>query len=138
MLVELKVVEQRYRAVIDVFDGMSVTDVARRNGVTRQSDIDRKGGPPDGAHLAPTLRERWDGGAGRQELEARELSSSDEFGDRGSSRRVAPDAPGLGAEEHPHSTLKGWVLPSAGPLIDLSHLGAPSPGRADQTQAGPL
>ncbi len=37
MLVELKVVEQRYRAVIDVFDGMSVTDVARRNGVTRQT-----------------------------------------------------------------------------------------------------
>ena len=37
MLVELKVVEQRYRAVIDVLDGMSVTDVARRNGVSRQS-----------------------------------------------------------------------------------------------------
>ena len=31
MLVELKLVEQRYRAVIDVLDGMSVTDVARRN-----------------------------------------------------------------------------------------------------------
>ena len=37
MLVELKAVEQRYRAVIDVLDGMSVTDVARRNGVSRQS-----------------------------------------------------------------------------------------------------
>ena len=37
MLVELKLVEQRYRAVIDVLDGMSVTDVARRNGVSRQS-----------------------------------------------------------------------------------------------------
>jgi len=37
MLVELKLVEQRYRAVIDVLDGMNVTDVARRNGVSRQS-----------------------------------------------------------------------------------------------------
>ncbi len=37
MLVELKLVEQRYRAVIDVLDGMSVTDVAQRNGVSRQS-----------------------------------------------------------------------------------------------------
>lgn len=37
MLVELKLVEQRYRAVIDALDGMDVTDVARRNGVSRQS-----------------------------------------------------------------------------------------------------
>ena len=37
MLVELKVVEQRYRAVLDVLDGMSVTEVATRNGVTRQT-----------------------------------------------------------------------------------------------------
>ena len=37
MLVELKLVEQRYRAVIDVLDGMTVTDVARRNGVSRQT-----------------------------------------------------------------------------------------------------
>jgi transposase len=37
VLVELKVVEQRYRAVIDVLDGLSVTDVALRNGVTRQT-----------------------------------------------------------------------------------------------------
>jgi len=28
VLVELKVVEKRYRAVIDVLDGLSVTDVA--------------------------------------------------------------------------------------------------------------
>lgn len=37
MLVELGVVEQRYRAVLDVFAGASVTEVARRNGVTRQT-----------------------------------------------------------------------------------------------------
>jgi transposase InsO family protein len=37
VLVELNLVEQRYRAVIDVLDGMSVTDVARRNKVSRQT-----------------------------------------------------------------------------------------------------
>jgi transposase InsO family protein len=37
VLVELGVVEQRYRAVLDVLDGASVIEVARRNGVTRQT-----------------------------------------------------------------------------------------------------
>ena len=38
MLVELGVVEQRYRAVLEVLDeGSSVTDVARRYGVARQT-----------------------------------------------------------------------------------------------------
>ncbi len=37
MLVELNVVEQRYQAVLEVIsDGATVTDVARRNGVSRQ------------------------------------------------------------------------------------------------------
>jgi len=37
VLVELGVVEQRYRAVLDVLEGASVVEVARRNGVTRQT-----------------------------------------------------------------------------------------------------
>jgi transposase InsO family protein len=37
MLVELKVAEQRYRAVWEVLEGASVTEVARRFGVSRQS-----------------------------------------------------------------------------------------------------
>lgn len=38
MLVELNLVEQRYRAVLEVLnDGASVTDVARRHGVARQT-----------------------------------------------------------------------------------------------------
>lgn len=37
MLVELGVVEQRHKAVLEVLDGASVTDVATRNGVTRQT-----------------------------------------------------------------------------------------------------
>lgn len=37
MLVELGVVEQRYQAVLEVLGGVSVTEVARRNGVARQT-----------------------------------------------------------------------------------------------------
>jgi len=38
VLVELGVAEQRYRAVLEVLDeGASVTDVARRYGVARQT-----------------------------------------------------------------------------------------------------
>ena len=37
MLVELGVVEQRYRAVLEVLEGATVTDVARRYGVARQT-----------------------------------------------------------------------------------------------------
>jgi len=37
LLVELGVVEQRYRAVLEVFGGATVTDVARRCGVARQT-----------------------------------------------------------------------------------------------------
>lgn len=37
MLVELQRVEQRYQAVLEVLDGASVTDVARRIGVARQT-----------------------------------------------------------------------------------------------------
>ncbi|HUA96333.1 MAG TPA: helix-turn-helix domain-containing protein, partial [Acidimicrobiales bacterium] len=37
MLVELNLVEQRYKAVLEVLDGANVTDVAKRNGVSRQT-----------------------------------------------------------------------------------------------------
>jgi transposase InsO family protein len=37
VLVELGVVEQRYKAVCEVLDGATVIDVARRNGVARQT-----------------------------------------------------------------------------------------------------
>lgn len=37
MLVELKLVEQRFKAVCEVLDGATVTDVAKRNGVSRQT-----------------------------------------------------------------------------------------------------
>jgi len=37
VLVELGVVEQRYRAVVEVLEGATVTDVAKRYGVARQT-----------------------------------------------------------------------------------------------------
>jgi transposase-like protein len=37
MLVELGLVKQRHKGVLEVFDGSSVVDVARRYGVSRQS-----------------------------------------------------------------------------------------------------
>ena len=37
MLVELRLVEQRYKAVLEVLEGAQVTDVARRYGVARQT-----------------------------------------------------------------------------------------------------
>jgi transposase InsO family protein len=37
MLVELRLVEQRYQAVLEVLEGAAVTDVARRFGVARQT-----------------------------------------------------------------------------------------------------
>jgi transposase-like protein len=37
VLVELRLVEQRYKAVMDVLDGASVVDVARRYGMARQT-----------------------------------------------------------------------------------------------------
>ena len=37
MLVELRLVEQRYQAVLEVLDGATVVDVARRFGVARQT-----------------------------------------------------------------------------------------------------
>jgi hypothetical protein len=45
MLVELRLVEQRYQAVLEVLEGAAVTDVARRFGVARQ----------DGARVAGSV-----------------------------------------------------------------------------------
>ena len=66
MLVELKAVEQRYRAVIDVLDGMSVTEVAQRNGVSRRASTRGCGAMPTEVWPPwptrapnPELRTRW-------------------------------------------------------------------------------
>jgi hypothetical protein len=104
MLVELGLVEQRLKAVHEVLDGATVTDVAMRNGVH----------PPDGAHLAPSVCELGGGRPGRQDLEARELSAPDESGRRGPDPRDAPDPSRVDTEEHSHPSGKESVTPLPG------------------------
>ena len=72
MLVELGLVEQRYAAVREVLEGASVVDVARRNGVARQTVhdwlrkyasggmaalVDRSSKPQGCAHQIPAVVE---------------------------------------------------------------------------------
>ena len=74
MLVELSVVKQRYQAVLEVLSGVSVTDVARRYGVARQtmhtwlrryaSDglaglVDRSSRPGSCPHQTAAVIEAW-------------------------------------------------------------------------------
>ena len=96
MLVELGLVEQRYQAVLEVLnDGASVTDVARRYGVARQTVHDwlRK------------YAARGAAGVGRSELEAVVVSASDGPGGRGADRGDASGASGVGAA---HDPVSGW------------------------------
>ena len=124
MLVELKLVEQRYRAVIDVLDGMSVTDVARRNKVSRQTVhtwlrryanggmaalADKSSRPETCPHQMPAV------------IEAPVVALRREHSE-------------MGAEVNPHPAGQGGVHSTARTLFDLSHFGAPPPARADTTQ----
>jgi Homeodomain-like domain len=92
MLVELGVVEQRYQAVLEVLnDGASVSDVARRYGVARQT-----------VHV--WLRKHAAEGAGwvgRSEFAAFVVPASDGSGGRGAGRGDAPGASGVGAAHDP-------------------------------------
>ena len=125
MLVELNLVEQRYRAVIDVLDGMSVTDVAQRNGVSRQSVhtwlrryangglaalADKSSKPETCPHqMAPLI-----------EAKVVEL------------RRAHPR---WGPTIDPHPARQRRVHSGPWTLVDLSHPGPSPPLRTDATQA---
>ena len=126
MLVELKLVEQRYRAVIDVLDGMSVTDVARRNGVTRQTR----------PRVAAPLCQR---GPGRTwPTRARSPRAARTRCPR-SSRRGWSSCAGrtpLGTAIDPHPARQGGVDSSARTLVDLSDPRPPPPHRADASESG--
>lgn len=108
MLVELGLVEQRLRAVQEVLDGATVTDVAMRNGVTRQTVHTwlRRVGQFRGRR------------AGRQDHQARVLSSSDDPGRRGPDRRDGADPSRLGTED---------LDPAMGAPPNSSRLGASRP-----------
>jgi hypothetical protein len=124
VLVELGLVEQRYKAVMEVLDGATVTDVAIRNGVVRQS----------GACVGAPLREPRAGRTGRSELEARVVPASDGGGGRGAHRRAAPGPSGVGSAHDPVPSQAGGDRAVAGVVVGLSVLGAPRPRRADEAQ----
>jgi Homeodomain-like domain len=86
VLVELSVLEQRYQAVLEVLSGATVTEVARRYGVVRQTVHDwlRR-------YAAEGL-----GGVGGSKLAAIVLPASDGAGGGGPHRGDAPGAAGWG------------------------------------------
>jgi transposase-like protein len=92
MLVELGLVEQRYQAVLEVLnEGASVTDVARRYGVARQTVHDWLG-----KYAADGLR-------GLADRSSRPLWCPHQMapGGRGADRGDAPGASRVGATHDP-------------------------------------
>ena len=89
MLVELGLVEQRLKAVHEVLDGATGTEVAKRNGVTRQT-------VHTWLRRVCEFRGRSSGG---QDLQARELPPPDDRGGRGPDRRDETHPSSLGSED---------------------------------------
>ena len=118
MLVELGLVEQRYQAVLEVLnDGASVTDVARRYGVARQT-------------VHEWLRAyAAEGLGGLADRSSRPLSCPHQMaaGGRGADRGDAPGASGVGAADDPVSGSSG-----GGGAVAGAHVGraVPGPSRA--------
>ncbi len=126
-VVELEAVEQRYRAVIDVLDGMCVTEVARRNGVSRQS-----------VHtwLRRYAKEAWRHWPTR--ARSPRAAAPDGSGHRGAGDRAASRTSRDGDRERSAPARQRGIRAGAGSLVDLSHPGAPPPHRTDPTQARTL
>ena len=110
MLVELGLVEQRYQAVLEVLnDGATVTDVARRFGVTRQT-VHR---------VVASVRGRWVGRVGGWVGEAVVVSASDAAGGRGADRGAAPVSIRGGVRGRSGS---GWSAERVSPLPGRSSI----------------
>ena len=124
MLVELGLVEQRYQAVLEVLnDGATVTDVARRYGVARQT-------------VHEWLRKYAAHGlAGLVDQPSKPQSCPHQMSPVVEARivelRTRPS--GLGAQVDPDPTASGGLRSGAGSHVDLSVSG---PSRADHP-AGP-
>ena len=115
MLVELGLVEQRYAAVLEVInDGATVTDVARRHGVTRQT-------------VHEWLRKYAAHGlAGLVDGSARPLSCPHQMSAVVEARIVElrTEHPGWGPRTIGHRLGREGVV-RAGPVVDLSVSGSP-------------
>ncbi len=122
VLVELGLVEQRYQAVLEVVNqGATVTEVAVRFGVTRQT-------------VHRWLRRYAAEGSGRVGGwvgAAVVVSASDAAGGGGADRRAAPVEPGVGSADDPVPVGGGAGGAVAGSVVDLSVSGA---SRSDRTR----
>ena len=107
MLVELNVVEQRYRAVLEVLEGASVIEVARRNGVTRQTVHE---------WLRRYAGEGGLGGLADGCMPAGVVSASDAAGGRGAGGGDASGASGVGYGPDPLAAGRDGVDPLPGQL----------------------
>ena len=128
MLVELNVVEQRYQAVLELLNqGASVTDVARRNGVSRQT-------------VHTWLHKYASRGlAGLADGSAKPMSCPHQMTPEVEARVVTirREHPGWGQRTILHQLGPGRDLPVADVVVDLSVSGPPTvdhtPGAQTQT-----
>ena len=116
MLVELGLVEQRYAAVKDVLDnGASVTDVARRNGVSRSAVHEWLG------------KYAKHGLAGLVDKSSKPASCPHQMDVHVEARIVElrREHPGLGAEDARAPDPQRGLRSGAGSDVDLSMPGSP-------------
>jgi len=93
VLIELGVVEQRHRAVLEVADGLSVTEVARRYGVTARPCTAGSGATPGAASPASVTPPHGRGAAPtRRRPPSRRASSSSGASTRPGGRAPSPTA----------------------------------------------
>src|SRR6266571_4224515 len=122
MLRELNVVEQRYRAVLEVLSGIPVIEVAERYGVARQT-----------VHRW-MARYRTDGIAGLADRSMRRTASvAGQRRDRGSGLRAAAGAPPVGTS--PSGVRAG--PPRLSGCVPVHGLPGPGPPSADRAGVAP-
>lgn len=121
MLVELGPVDQRYKAVCEMLDGASVTDVARRNGVARQTVQDwlrryaSRGGNVSFAGASYRAGQRF----ARQSIDVAVVGGSVQLSFQGDVIRVHPIRHDR-AKEH-----GAYATPTAGPVGPRRREGQP-------------
>jgi transposase len=127
VLVELGLVEQRYKAVSEVLDGATVTDVARRYGVARQTVHEWLRRYAAGGLAALVDKSSRPGSCPHQmapEVEARILEL----------RRAHP---GWGPRTIAHRLARDGLDPVPRALVDPPLPGPPRPHHAPQPPAPP-
>jgi len=106
----------------------TVTDVALRNGVVRQTVHD----------WVRRYANHWPDRVGRPELQAGLVFASDVGCGGGEDRGVAPGAPGVGAAHDPVPSGQGEARAVAGAVVGVSVPGPPTVGRPSSTPTGRL